>query len=101
MRRVRWTEEALAQLDEAFAYIARDSRGNADSVLDRIEESARLLGEFATGRASYAPGLYEKPVRGLPYIIVYQIDQTPLGEEVRILRVVHGARNWRPSEPRT
>lgn len=101
MRRVRWSIEAIEQVDAVFAYVAADSKRNAEGLLERIDESARLLGEFATGRPSYAPGVYEKPVRDSPYILVCQLDVTPLGEAVTILRVVHGARNWRPSAPRT
>ncbi len=39
---------------------------------------------------------YEKVVRGMPYIIAYALGDEPKGHEtITILRVIHGARDWR------
>ena len=49
-----------------------------------------------TGRRGRVSGTYERPVSGLPYIIAYALKATEAGDEVlAILRVIHGARNWR------
>jgi toxin ParE1/3/4 len=86
-------------MDALAAYIAADSPVTALDVLDRIEATAERLGHAPIGRRGRVAGTYEKPVRGLPYIIAYALEATPTGDErVVILRVIHGARNWRQGE---
>jgi plasmid stabilization system protein ParE len=59
--------------------------------------SKQPLSVSATRRS--VAGTYEKPVGGLPYIIAYALEATPTGDErIVILRVIHGARNWRQGE---
>jgi toxin ParE1/3/4 len=95
VRRVVWSEAALDDMDDLTAYIVADNPVAALRVLDRIEETAKRLGEMPIGRPGRISGTYEKPVRRLPYIIAYAIQAVPTGrEQVVILRVIHGARNW-------
>lgn len=95
MRTVVWSEAALDDMDDLTAYIAADNPVAALRVLDRIEDAAKRLGEMSIGRRGRVAGTYEKPVRRLPYIIAYAIRVPPTGrEQVVILRVIHGARNW-------
>lgn len=95
MRRVVWSEAALDDMDDLTAYIAADNPMAALRVVDRIEESAKRLGEMPIGRRGRVSGTYEKLVRRLPYIIAYAIQALPTGrEQVVILRVIHSARNW-------
>jgi len=96
---VVWSESALGDLDSAIAYIAADDLVAAGKVLERIDTAGESLGQVATGRRGRVAGTYEKSVRGLPYIIAYAIQPLPAGRErIVILRVIHGARNWPPSE---
>jgi toxin ParE1/3/4 len=44
--KVRWSETALAQLDDIFLYIYERNRSAALSVAKRIEDLAAILGEF-------------------------------------------------------
>jgi plasmid stabilization system protein ParE len=44
--KVRWSQTALAQLDDIFLYIYERNRSAALSVAKRVEELATLLGEF-------------------------------------------------------
>jgi toxin ParE1/3/4 len=44
--KVRWSETALAQLDDIFLYIYERNRTAALSVAKRIEKLAALLEEF-------------------------------------------------------
>jgi plasmid stabilization system protein ParE len=99
MRAVRWSENALADLEAQFDYIAHDNPAAARRVAARLRSAGEALGETATGRKGRVPGTYEKVVAGLPYIIAYAIGTLPDGGEViTIVRVIHGARNWPPGE---
>ena len=90
--KLRYERGALADLEEIFAYIARDNRQAASRLVARIEHAATLIAETpyigeATGRSRF---------RRLPlgnYLIVYEIGET----EVIIHYVRHGARR-RPWE---
>jgi plasmid stabilization system protein ParE len=41
--KVRWSETALAEIDEIFSYIYEYSRSAASAVVDRIEDLTILL----------------------------------------------------------
>jgi plasmid stabilization system protein ParE len=95
VREVVWSEAALDDADELFAYVAADNRLTANRVLDRIDSTAQFLGRVATGRRGRVEGTYEKSVTGLPYVIAYAIHSLPDGrEQIVIVRVIHTARNW-------
>ncbi len=95
MRLVVWSRDALDDLNNIVAYIARDRGQAAFAVSGRIKESGEKLRTFATGRKGRVAGTHEKPVRGLPFILVYVIEGQPGGRErIVILRVIHGERNW-------
>jgi addiction module RelE/StbE family toxin len=91
--RVAYGRRALAQLDEIFSYVARDSPAAAANMAARIESLVMLLGTFPQmGRATDKPGTRVIGVPGYPYLIFYRI----LADEVRILRVRHSARRPLP-----
>lgn len=94
--KVRFTKEALADLDTIFAYIAKDNPAAAARVVERISQAADLLREFPRmGRRSSEPGVFEAIVRGLPYIVVHELDRKR--GAVVVLRVYHAARK-RPTQ---
>jgi toxin ParE1/3/4 len=95
VREVRWSSDALDDLNGIIAYIARENPQAARAVIDRIETAGVRLGEMATGHPGRMGGIYEKRVAGLAYIIAYAIEPRPDGSErIVILRVIHGARDW-------
>ena len=95
MKRVVWSQHALAEFDALVVYIARDNPTAALSVADRIEEAVDRLSLIPTGRRGRVAGTYEKVVSGLPYIIAYALERSAAGEDVlAVLRIVHGARYW-------
>lgn len=99
MRRVAWSEDALAEFEGIVAYIAKDNPAAATGVADRIERAIETLAFMPTGRRGRVAGTHEKPVSGLPYIIAYALGLTPGGEEsLTIVRIIHGARDWREGE---
>jgi len=86
---VRWLRRALNNLEEEAAYIARDDRGAAARIVERIVTSVERLGAHpVSGRPGRVPGTRELVVR--PYLVPYRVR----GETVEILRVFHGARKW-------
>lgn len=96
MRDVVWSDDAVADFEQLVAYIARDNPAAADRVADRIEDAGTALGSLATGRLGRVTGTHEKVVSGLPYIIAYTIRaQAGGGDFIVILRIIHGARDWR------
>jgi plasmid stabilization system protein ParE len=53
-RRVVWTEAASAALDEAIAYVAKDSPANARTLLERVLSAARSLSDLSERGAPVA-----------------------------------------------
>jgi plasmid stabilization system protein ParE len=88
--RVIIREAAYDDLDRIYAWIAKDRPRSADSVIDRILDSAERLGRFPyMGHLGRAPDTYEWVVPGLPYI--YQIRMSE--ELVSVDAVFHGAQD--------
>jgi plasmid stabilization system protein ParE len=89
--KVIYRNSAVADLERIFDWIAEDSPANAVSVADRILDAVDSLLSNAPyiGRVGKVPGTREWIVRGLPYIIVYEVDADR--EAVSILSIVHGA----------
>ena len=89
--RVRWTEEALQHLREAYDYIQMDKPSAAARMADLIEAAASHLGLFpAMGRPSKWPGTRELAIAGTPFILVYRVKNNVL----EILALYHGAQDW-------
>ena len=89
--RVRWTEEALQHLREAYDYIQLDKPSAAARMADLIEGAANHLGLFPQmGRPSKRPGTRELAIAGTPFILVYRVKNSVL----EILALYHGAQDW-------
>jgi toxin ParE1/3/4 len=88
--RLRFTTEARGHIAAIFSYIKDRNPVAATQVVGRIRLAAERLTEFPRmGHMGRVAGTYEWVVRGLPYIIVYQMDT----DEVLILGVFHGAQD--------
>lgn len=96
-RPVIWSRSALDDLKAQVAYIAAENPAAAQRVADAIRASASALSEIPTGRPGRVTDTYEKSIARLPYIIVYAITSSPVGEAIAIVRVIHTARDW-PAE---
>jgi plasmid stabilization system protein ParE len=69
-------DQASDDLDEIYAWIAKDRPEAADSVNDRILAAIESLARLPQmGHAGRVPGTYEWVVHGLPYIIVFRSAQ--------------------------
>jgi plasmid stabilization system protein ParE len=91
--KLRYSAKARAQLSLIHSYIAEHNPRAATAVVERIRAAAELLQEFPRlGRDGREPGTREWVVRGLPYIVVYELDVSG-PDELMVLAVFHGARD--------
>jgi toxin ParE1/3/4 len=89
---VAWTDEALADVERARAYVARESARGAQTVVRRIRDAVRRLHEHpASGRMvpEFDDPVYREVIAGR-YRVIYRLDADE--NRVRILMVVHGSR---------
>jgi addiction module RelE/StbE family toxin len=93
--KIVWTEQAVTDLDAIRIYIARDSETYANTVVLEIFEATDRLEHFPqSGRV--VPELADPNTREIivgSYRAIYDIS----GEVVRILTILHGARQFPPS----
>jgi toxin ParE1/3/4 len=90
-RTVRWTETAIQDLEEAAAFIGRDSRFYAAALVQEIRAAARSLRMFAE-RGRVVPELEAPEIHELfmgSYQLIYQVTAA----RVFILALVHGTRD--------
>jgi len=83
-------DQALADIENIFSWISQDSPSAAKTVIDRLFSSIELLISFPLiGHTGRDPGTLEWVVPRLPYVVVYEVDQS--AELVMITAVFHGA----------
>ena len=88
--KVRYTVDALLHIAAIHSYIDERNPTAATRNVARIRAAAERLGEFPQmGRSGAAAGTQEWVVRGLPYIIVHELNTAD--GEIIILGVYHGA----------
>ena len=91
--RVRWTADAADDLEGICDYIAQDrpeaARRVAQSVIERIG-TLKAFPQF--GRLGRVAGTREITFTPLPYVAVYEVLDAQ--DEVRVLRILHGAQQW-------
>jgi plasmid stabilization system protein ParE len=90
-----WTIAARHDLEQAVDYVMHGNPEAAMRLLLRIQKSTDLLADFpALGTATTAGVSRVWTVPRTPYRVLYRIDE----DHVLILRVVHGATDWRPED---
>jgi plasmid stabilization system protein ParE len=93
-RAVRWSDDAIDDIEAQVEYIGRDDPVAARRIAERIIAAGDALGEMATGHHGRMDGTYEKLVRGTRYIVVYSLEGRDGRKGVAILRVIHASRDW-------
>jgi len=89
---VRFTLEALTHTATIHSYIEGRSPVAAAHVVQRIFADVDRLAEFPhIGHVGAVPGTYEWTVRGLPYIIVHEIDDEK--NDLIVLGIFHGGQD--------
>lgn len=88
-----WTPEAIQDRDGIYDYIEADNQAAA-LALDELfsEKASRLVDHPGLGRPGRVAETREL-VAHRNYILVYDV----VGDLVRVLRVLHAARQWPPS----
>lgn len=90
---IRFTPQALSDLESIRDWIAADDTRAADRVLARIRQASEMLGQFPKlGHAGAVAGTRELSVTGLPYLLVYSLYDG----DVDILTVLHTRRLYPP-----
>lgn len=93
--KVTYSRRSLRQLEVIHAYIDKRNPRAAREVMARIRELCERLGEFpGMGTQTDQIDVRMLPVVRYPYNIFYMI--LPQHDEVRILRIRHGARRPEP-----
>ena len=91
--RVRWTTDAADDLERICDYIAETNPDSARRVAKTIVEGIASLHSLPNrGRPGRVEGTREFVFAPLPFIAVYEVD-----DEVRVLRILHGAQRWPPA----
>ncbi|MGO6748170.1 type II toxin-antitoxin system RelE/ParE family toxin [Rhizobium ruizarguesonis] len=91
MRIVRRDSYAI-DLDKIVDHIALDNPLAALNMWDEIERQVERLRDFPrSGRIGRMPETRELVVSGTPFIVVYVVS-----DDVELVRVLHGAKQWPP-----
>ncbi|WOG30328.1 type II toxin-antitoxin system RelE/ParE family toxin [Endozoicomonas sp. 8E] len=91
--RLVWTKPASLDRKDIREYIAQDNPAAALALDELISEKAsRLVYHPGLGRPGRVTGTRE-PIAHQNYILIYDITQ----DLVRVLRVLHTARQWPPT----
>lgn len=89
--KIRWVRLALDDLLKIDAFISSDNPSAAKKVLALIWGTTQLLKEHPQiGRPGRVAGTRELVISNTPFIAPYRV----VSDEIQILRVIHGARNW-------
>ena len=88
MRKILWTDDAVAHLEAIVTYIAAFNPDAASALGERLMTVADSLAEFSFRGRDVGDGRREMTTVW-PYVLRYRVE----GETVFILRIRHGARD--------
>jgi toxin ParE1/3/4 len=89
--RLRWTTPAANDLYKIVRRIQKDNPKAATKVAKTLYDGCVSLTNLPRrGRQGRIPGTRELIFSGLPYIVVYKIQD----EAVELIRIYHGAQDW-------
>jgi len=89
--KIVWTEPSREDLRNIFIYISEDNTNAARALLSKIKERTILLQDNPLiGRIGRVDGTRELVITGTQYILPYRVKEN----QIQILAVFHGARQW-------
>ena len=93
---LRFTSEALADIENIHAYVAiRQTPARAYKVTSLLRVAInRLLAFPSLGRPGRLDGTRELVVTRVPYVVIYIVR----GDEVIVQRVLHQRQQWPPAD---
>jgi len=90
--RVRYRRRAKLDVENLYRYIGERDQHAATSVAARIRFAVSRLGAWPyMGHVGSAAKTYEWIVAGLPFVIVYEVDE--VANEIAIIAVFHCAQD--------
>jgi toxin ParE1/3/4 len=88
---IKWTKQAIADVDNIYDFIAASDPQVARAMVDRIDRAiTNLTLHPKMGRSGRVAGSRELVVAGTPYIVAYRLRS----RTVELLGVIHAARRW-------
>lgn len=87
-RNLRWTNRAIARLDEIASHIAKDNPTRATTFVKELREKLTILRSHQLGNAGRVFGTKEL-VLHKNYLAVYRVKDG----EVQILTILHASQN--------
>lgn len=85
-------DQTVADIEDIFNWIARESPATAKRVVERLFGSIELPVSFPfIGHAGHDPGTLEWVVPRLPYVVVYEVD--PARARILVTGAFHGAQD--------
>jgi addiction module RelE/StbE family toxin len=89
--RLRLTRGAERDLDDTFDYISADNPQAAQGLVQRLRQAISVLSRSPyVGRRGKVADTRELVIARTKYIAVYRV----LADEVIVIRVLHGSRQW-------
>jgi addiction module RelE/StbE family toxin len=89
--KIVWTKQAIADLNQAYAFVSAQSPEFVEDIIERIEKSLASLQSFPEmGRAGRINQTRELVVPKTPFILPYRVRNN----RIEILGVMHGTRRW-------
>jgi toxin ParE1/3/4 len=89
--RLRWTEDAIKDLESLRFYIEQDKPEAARNVVKKIfTATENLMEQPDMGRSGRVLGTRELIVSNTPYILPYRVR----GSCIEIIRVLHSKMRW-------
>jgi toxin ParE1/3/4 len=97
--RIRWTETAAGNWEQAFDFIAQENSVSALKIAEKILDLTEILAVHPyAGRPGRVAETRELVVPNSPFLLVYSVDTSE--EVVWIYAIYHGRRRWPQSFPK-
>jgi toxin ParE1/3/4 len=90
MRRIDWSEKAIADFESAIAYIAEESPKNAQLVRGRILKTLKLLESFSLGIPA-PKGSYKLFVPRTSYFVIFRRNTDG---DISLRAFLHTSQDW-------
>jgi toxin ParE1/3/4 len=88
---IRWTKQAIADIDRIYDFIAANNPRAARAVVDTIDRAISSLSVHPRlGRSGRVAGSRELVVANTPFIVAYRIRH----RAIELLGVIHASRRW-------
>jgi toxin ParE1/3/4 len=91
--KVRWTDSAAANWEQAFYFIAEDNVTAALAIAEKILDMTEMLAVHPhAGRPGRIAGTRELVITDSPFILAYGIDSAE--DVIWVYAIYHGRRRW-------